>query len=343
MMGKSVTRYQSAWTSAAKLAFVVAWPMMLGQIAIAQQTEIAASAPGVDVEENDEGFLFTEQGRPILFYQRSTKSKEGKFARGNYVHPLYDLHGNVITEDFPDDHLHQRGVFWAWHQVLVGDKPAGDSWLTTDFAWHVVKAKSDTTKERSAILSSEVEWLSPDITDTTGKKIPFVSEHVTIEAHAQANDARTIDFEIKLLALQDSVSIGGSEDDKGYGGFSCRFVLPSDVRFHAESGVVNPVRQAIEAGPWVNVSGTFGKEKKAYSGIVIMTHPTTDGFPQPWILRERDSMQNPVFPGRRPVPVSKDVPIVLRYRLVIHSGQPGRDKIQTWYDEYSRLDFGKAD
>ena len=75
-----------------------------------------------------EGILISENGKPVLFYQKNPKSKDGQFERANYIHPLYDLEGNVITEDFPADHLHQRGIFWTWHQILAGEKRLGDGW-----------------------------------------------------------------------------------------------------------------------------------------------------------------------------------------------------------------------
>jgi hypothetical protein len=48
-----------------------------------------------------------------------------------------NVNGNILTEDFPKDHLHHRGVFWAWHQVLIGDKKMGDAWECRDFIWDV--------------------------------------------------------------------------------------------------------------------------------------------------------------------------------------------------------------
>ena len=29
----------------------------------------------------------------------------------------------------PADHRHQRGLFWAWHQVWIGEERIGDPWL----------------------------------------------------------------------------------------------------------------------------------------------------------------------------------------------------------------------
>src|SRR5689334_7263190 len=76
----------------------------------------------------EDGVWVEEGGKRVLFYQRRPKSKDGKYARANYVHPLLDLDGEPITEDFPADHPHPRGIFWAWHQVTIDGKAVGDPW-----------------------------------------------------------------------------------------------------------------------------------------------------------------------------------------------------------------------
>jgi hypothetical protein len=69
----------------------------------------------------------------------------------------------------------------------------------------------------------------------------------------------------------------------------------------------------------MDVAGTYGKT--GTSGLAVLTHPSTTGFPQHWILRARASMQNAVFPGRHPVAIPRDRPVILNYRLVLHRGE----------------------
>lgn len=102
----------------------------------------AATAGELKISHNADGVLITEDGSTVLLYQLTPKSIDGKFTRSNYIHPLFDLNDEVITEDFPKDHLHHRGVFWAWHQVWVGDKKTGDPWLCKNFEWKTVAQAS---------------------------------------------------------------------------------------------------------------------------------------------------------------------------------------------------------
>lgn len=77
---------------------------------VAADPDLSAKA-GLTAEITAEAASVYEAGRPVLSYQRAPKSQQGRFERAAYVHPLYDLDGNVLTEDFPADHLHHRGVF----------------------------------------------------------------------------------------------------------------------------------------------------------------------------------------------------------------------------------------
>src|SRR5262249_48094111 len=162
----------------------------------------------------------------------------GQFERANYVHPLYGLDGEILTEDFPADHLHHRGIFWAWHQVIVGGKKIGDPWMAKDFSWDVREAKAIRVDSASSALKLLVLWKSPLWTDGAGVPKPLVRESTSIRVHRAAEGRRKIDFEINLLALEKDLKIGGSEDDKGYGGFSPRIRLPEDIRMVGRKGAV---------------------------------------------------------------------------------------------------------
>jgi hypothetical protein len=288
----------------------------------------------IKISETDQGFSIAEGENQIMFYQRQHKSLDGKFARANYIHPLYGLDGEVLTEDFPADHPHHRGVFWAWHQVWLGDKKLGDSWAAQDFFWDVYNTEILTTDSQSRGLKLHVYWKSPLLTGADGKQQPFVKETTTILVHRAEGDIRKIDFQIELLALKDNMRLGGSEDAKGYGGFTTRIPLPDGLAFTGTYGPVEPITLSVEAGPWLDFSGNLSGKGKT-SGLAILCHGSSPGYPQQWILRRKGSAQNAVYPGRDPVPLSRKEPLILRYRLIIHQGGVSGvnlDELQTEYN-----------
>jgi hypothetical protein len=273
----------------------------------------------VRITKDPQGYWFSEGDTKVLFYQAERKAlPDGRAARSNYFHPLYDLDGNVVTEDFPEDHIHHRGIFWAWHQVRINGATVQDQWVNRDSFWTVLDAGIG-SDARSASLALRVVWESPRFTDARGQRRPFVEERSVTRVHRAEGAIRKIDFHQRLTALVDGVEIGGSEDAKGYGGFSCRIMMPPDIRFTGEQGVVTPIENAVSSSPWMDVSGSYATS--GTSGLTVLTHPSTAGFPQPWILRARSSMQNAVYPGRQPAAIPRDRPVILRYRIVLHRGE----------------------
>lgn len=262
-----------------------------------------------------QGVLVRQGEKPVLFFQRELMSKSGRWPRANYIHPLYDIEGRqVITEDFPEDHGHHRGLFWAWHQVRVNGNKLGDAWVCENFVWDVrsVEFQSPASPLR---LKTITHWKSPDLLDEREEMISVVEERVIISVHGQEDNSRLIEFEITLLALVPGVEIGGSEDRKGYGGFSPRLKLSPDQSFMAADGVVEPQVTAVDVGDWVELVGNSFRVKM----MADPNNPPPAGLPAPthWILRRKRSMQNAVYPGRNLVPLSTQTPTVLRYSLLI--------------------------
>lgn len=278
---------------------------------------IQVNAQSLILEKTGEGVWIKDHEEKVLFYQAKTKSKDGKFPRANYIHPLYNVDGFELTEDFPSDHLHHRGIFWTWHQLIIGDKHIGDAWLCEDFIWDVAEFGAGKSTKNSLSLKIKTLWKSPLWKDGDGNLKPFVEERTNIIVYEKTSNYRILDFEISLLALEENVKIGGSDDHKGYGGFSVRMKMPNDIDFSSSTGQIEPRTPQIEAGAWMNVSGTLASQN-GKGGIVIMNHPNNPMYPEKWILRKKGSMQNPVYPGQNPVGISTSKPTVLKYRLVVY-------------------------
>lgn len=278
------------------------------------------------MQKCDDGILIVDGAKKVLKYQADPLHREGSYERCNYIHPLWGLDGTVLTEDFPADHLHHRGVFWAWHQVWINGKRIGDSWEIKDFDQNVVELEFLKQSNGSVQIKTEVDWSSGKW-KKGGIRIPYMKEKALITVHPLSSNVRKIDFEIKLLALEDNLSIGGSEDRKGYGGFSVRLDIPEDVMFYGAEGPVEPENTAVQSEQFINVTGAFGVHNRK-AGVAIVDNPQNPGYPQAWILRNKNSMQNAVWPGSEAVAVSRTEPVVLKYSLLIYSGKLSAKKIE---------------
>jgi len=269
------------------------------------------------------GFLFMEGKDSILFFQKSPKDKNGEFSRCNYVHPFYGIDGTRLTEDFPEDHLHHRGIFWAWHQILIDGKLVSDGWELKNFQQKVTSFEF-LLQKGVGVLVSTVEWKSPLWKNGT---VAYMKENTKISIYPRTGNFRRIDFEINLKALTDRLSIGGSADEKGYGGFATRIKLPDDVKFESKTGNIEPQNTAIEAGSFMNISGGFLRENKT-GGVVIVSNESNPEPNHSWILRKSASMQNAAFPGKTPISIPFDKPLILKYSLLVYQDQMNNKQIK---------------
>ena len=293
--------------------------------------------PGSEVQkspfifkENEQGIELSENGKPVLFYQKKPKSLTGQYICVDYLHPVYNLNGDTLTEEFPPDHPYHRGIFWSWHQLYIDNKSLGDGWINDGISQEVTNVHKENNSE-GAELIADVLWKSKAYQD--GK--PFLSEHTCIKVHQSGSGIRKIDFEITLKALVSGFQLGGSADEKGYGGFCTRIKLPDDLIFTSDKGPVKPQELQVKAGPWMDFSGKFGKDSKV-SGLAILCHKSTPGYPESWILRQKGSMQNCVFPGKNLLAIPMDRPVVLRYRIIIHSGNSESINLPALQSEYDK-------
>lgn len=289
-------------------------------------SHLLSMAQEMKFEEKPDGILLLENDSPRYFYRTTVRNPTNPNARTNYIHPLYGLNGEILTEDFPGDHPHHHGIFWAWHQLYVDGKRIADPWLNQGVKWKVLKTETEVQKGK-AILSSEILWLDK----STLKAV--IKEDLQIYFERREADVFSLNFNIELTALVDAVEIGGSEDEKGYGGFSARLKLPEDVIFSSVGGEVQPKNLPVQAGPWMNISGYFDPKSPYPSGIVIMGEPERLPFFQGWILRRANSMQNMAFPGKTPIKIEKGETLALRNQLLIHRDL-NRREIEELYSRF---------
>lgn len=279
-----------------------------------------------------EGIEIMENGKKVLFYQVQPKSVDGKYERAGYVHPLYSLNEKILTDDMPADHPYHRGIFWAWHQIILNDKIIADGWTSEHIKWKPIRVKIK-KRRNSVMLYSQMVWnaeLSPN------QFTPIVKERTKITVFKATSHYRILDFDIQLFALVDHLKIGGSDDEKGYGGFCLRLKLPYDLSFVSESKTVMPEETPVFAGPWMDFTGSLEGETIPKSGVLVFGYsPVADGR-YPWILRSETSMQNIPYPGRTPIELSKKG-LRLTYRIIVHNGEMNGGDIEKLYQEYYHL------
>jgi hypothetical protein len=241
----------------------------------------------------------TDRGKPVLVYNYGPQLAPGApedRRRCCYVSPLYTPGGVVVTDDFPKDHYHHRGLFWAWPHV---DTPSGkyDLWMLKGVEPRFVKW----LEQKPGLLRVENGWFAGD------KQI--VRE--TVALHVDKD--RIIHVEITLEALGQPVTLTGSlEEGKGYGGLSVRFAPRQDTVIRTNNGVAAKDEDLVPH-TWAELEGTYQGHRAV---LRITPDPANPGEPNPWCLRAYGFI-GASYPARTPRVIDPGRPLRLSYRVSV--------------------------
>jgi len=271
--------------------------------------------------EAPQGCLLSDDKAAVLNYWFGAVAPpagvDPKYARGDYIHPLYGPSGEVLTDDFPKDHPHHRGVWWSW-PVTRWNNEVRDIWAVVG-VWSrggsLVKDDGPVFGEYRAV--NIWKW---------GDRDSIVFESVAIRSFRQAGLGRFVDIDIQLSGLQDGVAIGGRPHG-GYGGFALRAAPTKEQKIlrHVDPPGAKPRRS------WLDYSGLFPGGTQV-AGVAIFEHPSNPQYPSALLEYPTINCVMPAFPGEREVAIPKGQTLTLRHRLWIH---PGRADEKTLADVWS--------
>ena len=250
----------------------------------------------------------SEGGKPAFVYNHGMLLRNGApeaRRRSGYLHPVYAPDGTVVTDDFPRDHFHHRGIFWAWPIVRVGGAKY-DPWLVEErFKARFVRWLARDARSSSARLAVENGWFAGE------KKL--VKEMVEITVRPTRDMRRVIAFAITLEATEIPVELEGEPtQEKGYGGFSVRFAPRQDTVVTTDKGAQSKDTDMVPH-PWAQLEGTFGGRR---AGLRIDIDPANRGYPNGWCLRNYGFL-GVNFPGRRTFTLEPGSPLILKYRVTV--------------------------
>lgn len=301
------------------------WGVLLG---LTVSVGVGFAAPprmAVQAAPDQMSYLITENGQPVLRYNFGTvpvpEGVPAKYARGDYISPLYGPGGVVLTEDYPKDHLHHRGVWWSW-PVTRWNNEVRDLWAVVGVWSRPVAIRRMEGGDSRAVLEAENVWKWDD-------KEAIVKEEVLICAFKAEPTGRFIDIEVRLTALVDGVAIGGSPHG-GYGGFALRAAPTKEQQIvrHVDPPEATPRRS------WLDYSGVFPGATEVV-GVAIFEHPTNPGYPSELQAYPHLNCVMPAFPGEREVPIPKGQTLTLKHRLWVHPGRADEKSLAEVWRAYA--------
>jgi putative heme-binding domain-containing protein len=233
-----------------------------------------------------------------------------------YLHPVRDPSGQVVlTQDRPDDHPWQHGVFTGLHQVN-----GLDFWTEQQGKQRFVRLLDlHQTRDRAG-WRSLTEWVAPDGT-------VLLEEEQTLTVHApEGPNGYLIDFDWLLRAKAHEVAIGRHD----YGGLSVRMAFDSKRR-HLNANGERDGNTAAKRAAWCNVARAFGED---VFGIAVFDHPGNAKHPAAWRVDGQGMINpSPSLSGRWSIPEGGEKRF--RYRLLVHRGAGDAAVLGRTFDRFA--------
>jgi hypothetical protein len=264
----------------------------------------------VDAIFADDAVTLTEAGRTVLVYRTKPLDPAAEPGRSNYVGVLYAPDGTALTEDRPGDHPHQRGIWWAWMKVQTGGKTVADGWYMKGLSYFVRSKTFLGDTQGGGTLTVELDWMV-----NSGPELAYVARETTkVTVRPLKAGSRRVEFDTTITARADSLGLGGSEDDRGFGGFSIRLIDPEHLTFASGGKTITPNGAAVDGGANMGFAWT-GEAAPAWA--VGLACKANGQAVTRWMLYNDRSMQNCVFPGRAPLVLKQGEALHLHETLVI--------------------------
>jgi len=303
---------------------------------------VSPGAEPIAVEQRDGALHFTAGGRPMLAYRMQPGPlPEGVppvYAHGAYLHPVVTPAGKLVTADFPPDHRHQRGIFFAWTKTeFDGHHP--------DF-WNMGKGDAPGGK-----LLAEVRFERLEKSWGGEAEGGFVSRHRFIDREgAEPRDVLSETWEVKMRRASEAgravnvIDLVSTQSCAGaaplllpkyhYGGLGIRGSAQWDpvsaVTMLTSNGDPREKGDATKA-KWVTMSGDVDG---AAAGLALLIHPSNFRFPQPLRLNPKNP-QLCVAPSQDgDWSIEPGKPYVSRYRIVIYDGAAGAEWVEKLWADY---------
>ncbi len=271
-----------------------------------------------------------EGQRPVLVYNHGPITKETipvkdhRRTRACYVSPLYGLRGEILTDDFPQDHYHHHGIFWTWpHLVIEGQEH--DLWAGSTIRQQFVRWLARQTGPVCAVLGVENGWY------VASKKVMI--ERIWFWVYRAADGKhRSIDIALYLEPTEHPVTLWGAPE-KSYGGLTVRFAPSS----RTETEITVPSGRTTEdllntRLRWADfTSKMLGADFR--SGAAILIHPQHPDYPPTWLTRHYGAMCVG-WPGVRPKTLLPGKPVRLSYRLWIHREPVSVEELAAAYEAF---------
>ena len=277
-------------------------------------------------------------GRPLMEYQAEPgelprDSIKAAFQRGGYLHPILTPSGKQVTDDFPANHIHHHGVWWAWtHTKFQGRTP--DFWNMGDNKGRVEFAGLDDSWSGPVHAGFRSRLRQVDLLATP----PVTALNEKWEVRAYASPAGVETYWVFDLTIEDRCATKDALElpEYRYGGIGLRgnwaWNGKDKVNFLTSDGETDRIKGNATRGRWCAM---WGEVDGAKAGIAILGHPSNFRAPQPMRLHPTEPFFNFAPQQAGDMSIKPGETFTARYRFVVHDGPPDRAELDRLWNDYA--------
>ena len=290
----------------------------------------------VKIERVGSKLKVTAGNKPLIEYQAEPgelprDNIKPIFRRGGYLHPIYSLSGKVITDDFPPNHIHHHGVWFAWSNAEFEGR-ATDFWNMGDGKGHVEFVELGNTWSGVAHGGFTTKHRYVDL--TSGSPKTALDEDWEVRILNRLRDQNFWVFDLSCTQRCASTTIKFPE--YRYGGVGLRgpwaWNGKDAVSFLTSDGVRDRVKSHTMKARWCDMHGTIDGQPV---GIAVMGHPDNFRAPQPMRVHPSEPFFNFAPQQAGDFELQPGKTYVARYRFVIHDGAPDKDLLDRLWASYA--------
>lgn len=278
---------------------------------------------------------FSINDKPIFTYQKGStlpsSSIDSAYLRGGYIHPVYTPSGSIITDDYPENHLHHHGIWGAWTKTeFEGRTP--DFWNMGDKTGKVDFVSLDSLYDGPVMagLSAKHEYV--DLSGSAPKIALTESWDVNIfNLKDDSLPFYVFDIDISQECASSSSLILPTYR---YGGMGFRgreeWNGEENTTFLTSEGKDRSNGHGTTAR-WCHVGGLVDGKP---SGVTIMSHPDNFRAPQPMRIHPSEPFFNFAPSQAGDWAITPDKPYFAKYRFVVYNGEPNVDLLESLWQAY---------